>query len=1239
MSREHVDAYNRFADFLRARRAEPPDARDIRAHMLSLRDRRIGLGYVPAALAGGYGANLTRLFPRAIPLGEPGWASCGTLLMLGTIYREAGRSHAGGTRLFRQWDGRQELILFEQGFLASTHSWSHAFRERDPRFACLGYVYDDIAHYFMADYPNRLTHKLNGPETPSPAELARARRLIERIVARRISKYNAQPIVSPVPPDGVRRVLVCDQAHADASTVYGRIGAAGFEAMLLAAIRENPDAEILVKTHPDTAWNTGKRGGYFSHLSSHGRVRLLRDPVNPFALFDLVDRVYVGTSQLGLEALFAGKPVTCFGAPFYAGWGLTDDRIEVPHRHRRRTLEEIFHYTYLWYTIYHVPGAELPSPIEAVLDYIEDTRPVSLPPDDSAHDRPPVVSMVMPVHNVAPVLEAAIGSVQRQRLAEIEIIPVVDAATDESRAIVERLAAQDRRIRPIILTENVGQGMARNSGIDAARGSFLFFLDADDLMADPDVLSDAVAAARDSGAEMVRVQKLAFTDGDDPHLARLDPVERHFAEKCVQRDLSGDIRVLESWHVWQFLYSAELVKRCNLRFLTPRWEERPFVVHALHDARGIYHLPRPGVRYRKRAQSTTGQARSADDLRMFLSAIRAVAALYGDTPEGRVLAAQFAGVVLRNAAWKTCLSAALAGAGGDALFAEIKGLFAQFGMETADWQDIVGRFVTIGEAVPAIDLLFAALANDRRDMVNLTLRRNPVPIELLHRNFRRAPHSPQARWLKDALNGYAHNRLVTFPARRQRRTGPGPRVVIHIGASKTGSTFLQTLFDRNRPALLRQGIWYPEKGLLRHGGRPQKQGGHALLLSAAKSGDRRMRRFLADVPQQSDGIHTILLSSEAFFLDPRGPELLDMFPGAQCNVVVYLRRQDDWANSQYHELVAGGAVGRVTADIGTWLRDPETRRLLDYRNVLGAWAARVGRDNVIVRPYDESRWPGHDLAADFAAQTELPQIAALPRPERTNPPRLSSAHGEMLRHINARAFATRAAYLSFIEDVTDTLSHWRSKRGLPVPPPDYLAQAERETLMAGLSQANAEIARDWMHEDGAALLSRPRQGAEQQDSLHPEERDLIETVYAQYSVDAAEETSAEIVNYGAFGWRLWLLAPLVRPFVIRHGTEEDVTRYDEDPAGFFRALETPAYRAWAQRLFPQASPYGPFAVFRVWIGPVAFVLRHLSGEDIARRVESDPILFFRTRRTGSIRLLGRFLFPMGELQGRRSPRG
>lgn len=228
----------------------------------------------------------------------------------------------------------------------------------------LSLVVDRLGIYYDATRESELERALNEHHV-SPEERARARRCIARIREARISKYNDAP-VRTLGPTTRRRVLVVDQTANDLSIRLGRAPAGGFDALLDAAMRENPDAEILVKTHPDVL-RSDKRG----HLGARPGVRALTDVRNPIALLEEVDHVYVMTSLMGFEALLLGKEVTCFGAPFYAGWGLTDDRGDVPaRRQRRRSLEELFAIAYLEYARYVDPESGAPCELERVVEHL-----------------------------------------------------------------------------------------------------------------------------------------------------------------------------------------------------------------------------------------------------------------------------------------------------------------------------------------------------------------------------------------------------------------------------------------------------------------------------------------------------------------------------------------------------------------------------------------------------------------------------------------------------------------------------------------------------------------------------------------------------------------------------------------------------------------------------------------------------------------------------------------------------
>lgn len=93
----------------------------------------------------------------------------------------------------------------------------------------------------------------------------------------------------------------------------------------------------------------------------------------------------------------------------------------------------------------------------------------------------PLVSVITPAYNSAAYIADAIQSVRAQTYGDWEMIIVDDCSNDGTGAVVERYAAEDRRIRLIRRSENGGFAASRNIGLKAAHGRFVAFLDADDL--------------------------------------------------------------------------------------------------------------------------------------------------------------------------------------------------------------------------------------------------------------------------------------------------------------------------------------------------------------------------------------------------------------------------------------------------------------------------------------------------------------------------------------------------------------------------------------------------------------------------------------------------------------------------------------------------------------------------------------------------------------------------------------
>lgn len=239
----------------------------------------------------------------------------------------------------------------------------------------LSIVVDCVGTHYDATKPSDLEN-LVGIAARRSAGTARARRGIELLRSKALSKYNLTPMMDPSrlglgPRPRGGRVLVADQTVGDASIAGGLASADTFARMLHAARIEHPDAEILVKTHPEVT--DGRKKGFLSNVSGPG-IRLLYDAVNPWSLFDIVDHVYVVSSQLGFEALMADLPVTCFGAPYYAGWGLTDDRVALPRRKARPSLEQLFAALYFDYAHYFDPVGDSIGFEEAIFNLTTERR-------------------------------------------------------------------------------------------------------------------------------------------------------------------------------------------------------------------------------------------------------------------------------------------------------------------------------------------------------------------------------------------------------------------------------------------------------------------------------------------------------------------------------------------------------------------------------------------------------------------------------------------------------------------------------------------------------------------------------------------------------------------------------------------------------------------------------------------------------------------------------------------------
>jgi capsular polysaccharide export protein len=260
-----------------------------------------------------------------------------------------------------------QLLCLEDGFIRSL-----GLGKDD--FAPLSIVVDETGIYFDALQTSDLEQLILQSEKE---ELnLRATHTIQTILNHKITKYNQQfkKLDPSLFSKTAKNILVVDQTFGDQSIKYAGATPEIFKQMLKQACLDHPDAIIWVKIHPDVI--AGKSKGHFSTADlNHPNIKILIENYNPIDLLSLIDEVYVVSSQLGFEALMCDKKVHCFGVPWYAGWGLTNDKfapLEILQGRREvnRSLEHLFACAYLKYARYVSPVTHKRCELEDIIDLL-----------------------------------------------------------------------------------------------------------------------------------------------------------------------------------------------------------------------------------------------------------------------------------------------------------------------------------------------------------------------------------------------------------------------------------------------------------------------------------------------------------------------------------------------------------------------------------------------------------------------------------------------------------------------------------------------------------------------------------------------------------------------------------------------------------------------------------------------------------------------------------------------------
>lgn len=206
------------------------------------------------------------------------------------------------------------------------------------------------------------------------------------------------------------------------------------------------------------------------------------------------------------------------------------------------------------------------------------------------------VSVIVPIYNMERYLQECLDSILSQSLEDIEVICINDGSTDRSQEILFENAWKDKRVR-VLSQVNMGVAEARNRGLKAAAGEFVFFVDPDDWLPDKNVLSDLYYAAKNHNA--------VITGGGfaehNPDFCRPRTVwEGNLCRYAFDREGFYTFEDLQFDYGWiRFLYNRYFLTSNEFRFPKRLFYEDPvWFVKVMHKAKSFYGISRIVYCYR-----------------------------------------------------------------------------------------------------------------------------------------------------------------------------------------------------------------------------------------------------------------------------------------------------------------------------------------------------------------------------------------------------------------------------------------------------------------------------------------------------------------------------------------------------------------------------------------------------------------------------------------------------------------
>jgi glycosyltransferase involved in cell wall biosynthesis len=271
--------------------------------------------------------------------------------------------------------------------------------------------------------------------------------------------------------------------------------------------------------------------------------------------------------------------------------------------------------------------------------------------------RQPKVSVVMPVFNTQEYVGRAIQSIVQQDLEDWELILVNDGSTDGSLAILEDWVRRDTRLR-VINQKNQGLSGARNTGISAAKGVYIYFMDSDDILR-ADALAQCAGVCDEKSLDFAFFDAEVFSDEiQDPRvLQRFDYTRKSFPP---YRLMQGDATFEQLIHQDEFFSSACLIftrlkflESCQLRFERGIiHEDQLFTALLFLNAKRVCYIPESFFLRRIRSNSIMTTTYGLRNLTSYFAVARCMVSYAAKSKQHQNVVNYYVSQMLNAAIWQ-----------------------------------------------------------------------------------------------------------------------------------------------------------------------------------------------------------------------------------------------------------------------------------------------------------------------------------------------------------------------------------------------------------------------------------------------------------------------------------------------------------------------------------------------------------------------------------------------------------